>query len=174
MDPDPRRQPRASRLLVELPDSLKNRQTGARGPLGVVIMRLGIAEERHHAVTQVLGDVAAKLADRSGGSAMILGHRLAPFLGIELGGDLGRTDQVTEQHRQMAPLARERIARSDGGSFRLRYVDDCVKRSPASVAELGAWLVSHAATGWTRRKRKGRAALAAEPGTLVIFCPAFG
>src|SRR5215469_1795754 len=74
----------------------------------------------------------------------------------------------------MAPLARGRIARLDGGSFRLRYVHDCVKRSPTSVAELGAWLVSHSATGWTRRKRKGRAALAAKPGTFAIFCPAFG
>ena len=36
---------------------------------------------------------------------MIPGDGLPPFLGIELGGDLGRADQIAEQHRQMPPLA---------------------------------------------------------------------
>jgi len=39
---------------------LDNRQAGARGTLGVVVVGLGIAEECHHAVTQELGDVATE------------------------------------------------------------------------------------------------------------------
>src|SRR5215472_15062024 len=62
-----------------------------------------IAEERHHAVAQVLGDVSVESGDRIGGRAMVPGHSLAPFLGIELRRDLSGADQSAEQHRQMAP-----------------------------------------------------------------------
>jgi hypothetical protein len=65
---------------------------------------------------------------------------------IELSRDLSGADQIAEQHRQMAPLAG--ISRLNGRSFRLRYVDDCMKRSPASVAEVGTRLVDRA-TGRT-------------------------
>ena len=62
-------------------------------------MRLGIAEKRHHAVAEVLGDVAAITGDRFGGGAMISGDRLTPFFGVEPRGNLGGANQVTKQYR---------------------------------------------------------------------------
>ncbi len=51
-------------------------------------MRLGIAEEGHHAVAEVLGNMAIEAGYRFSGRALIPGDRLAPFLGIELSGYL--------------------------------------------------------------------------------------
>jgi len=71
-------------------------------------VRLGIAEEGHHAVAEVFGDVAAVTGDRFCGGAMIGGDRLAPFFGVEPRGNLSGADQVAKQHRQMPPLAASR------------------------------------------------------------------
>jgi hypothetical protein len=89
-------------LLVELRYGLENRQARASGTLRIVVVRLGPAEERHHAVTEVLGDVTAEARYCFRVRAA---HRLSPFLGIELCGDPGRPNHVAEQHRQMAPLS---------------------------------------------------------------------
>jgi hypothetical protein len=91
-----------SRLFVELYDHIEDGETGARG---VVVMGSGPAEVSHHAVAQIVRDVAIEAGNRFGGRAIIPRDRLAPFLGIELCGDRGRTGEVTEQHRQMTPLA---------------------------------------------------------------------
>jgi len=99
MDPDPRRQIGVPGLLVELRDIVDNRQAGARGTLRVVVVGLGIAEERHDAVTKVLGDVAAEARYRFCGRALVAGYRIAPFLGVELRGDPGGPNQIAEQHR---------------------------------------------------------------------------
>ena len=81
-------------------------------------MRLGIAEKRHHAVAEVLGDVAAITGDRFGGGAMISGDRLTPFFGVEPRGNLGGANQITKQHRQMPPLTGGRHqGRRDAFSF---------------------------------------------------------
>src|SRR6185437_12563991 len=86
-------------------DSVENREAGAGGTLGIVVVGLGIAEERHHAVAEVFGDVAAEAAYRLSHRALIGCHRLAPLLGVEPSGYLRRANQVAEEHRQMTPLA---------------------------------------------------------------------
>jgi len=62
-------------------------------------VRLGIAEKRHHAVAEVLGDVAAVTDDRFGCSTMVAGYHLTPFFGVEPRGNLGGANQVTKQYR---------------------------------------------------------------------------
>jgi hypothetical protein len=62
-------------------------------------VRLGIAEERHHAIAQKLGDVTAETGDSPGSCSMIASHSLAPFFRIEAGCNLSRTRQVTEENR---------------------------------------------------------------------------
>ena len=104
MDPDPRRQLGAPALLVELRDIVDNRQAGTRGTLRVVVVGLGIAEERHNAVTKVLGDVAAEARYRFRGRALVAGYRIAPFLGVEPGRNRSRADQIAEQHREASAL----------------------------------------------------------------------
>ena len=105
IDADPRGQLGVRRLLVELRYRVEDREARARGALGVVVVGLGIAEERHHAVAEVFRDMAAEALDRLRRRAMVAGDDLAPFFGVELAGNLGRADQVAEKHRQMAPLA---------------------------------------------------------------------
>jgi len=69
------------------------------------VVSLGIAEERHQPITKIFGDMPAESCYRFSRSALIARHRLTPFFGIELSGDLSRANQVAEEHRQMAPLA---------------------------------------------------------------------
>ena len=104
IDPDPGGELRMSRLFVELRDRVENRQARARRTLGVVVVRRGPAEVGHHAVAEILRDVPVEAGYRFGRRAMKSREGLAPFLGIEPGGDRGRADQVAEQHRQMTPL----------------------------------------------------------------------
>ena len=93
-------------VFVELRDRVEDREARACSTFGVVVVRLGTAEICHHAVAKVLRDMAAEALDRLRRRAMVLANDLAPFFGIELAGDLGRADEIAEQHRQMPPLAR--------------------------------------------------------------------
>jgi hypothetical protein len=67
-------------------------------------VRLGIAEVSHDAVAEILGDLSFEARYRFRGAAMISGNHLAPFFGIESGSDLGRADEIAEEHGQMAPF----------------------------------------------------------------------
>src|ERR1700676_144799 len=99
MDPDPRRQFGTSRLLVELRYVVEDCQARTRATLRVVVVGLGIAEERHHAVTKILGDFAAESRYRFSGRAVVAGHHFSPFLRIETTRDFGRAYQIAEQQR---------------------------------------------------------------------------
>jgi hypothetical protein len=44
--------------MVELKEALYNRETSASGTFAIIIVRLRPAEVRHHAITEVLGDMA--------------------------------------------------------------------------------------------------------------------
>src|SRR5260370_16231720 len=159
MEAHPRRQLGTPGSLVELRDSVDNRQAGARGALGVVVMCFGIAEECHHAVTQVLGDVTTEAGYRFRSRAMVAAYRLAPFFGIELRRDPGRPGQVAKQHRQMAALPGD-VGWLDWRCFRKRQAQWWTQRSTAITAELLALRIS-GATVWTG-VLKPRTAVAAE------------
>jgi hypothetical protein len=55
-------------------------------------MCAGIAEVGEHAVAQVLGNVALEPGNHCGDARLVCVHHLAQVLGIEAGGELGRTD----------------------------------------------------------------------------------
>jgi hypothetical protein len=59
----------------------------------------------HHAVAEVLRNVAVETGYCIGSYTMMAGNGLALLLWIEKSGDRCRADQVAEQHRRMAPLA---------------------------------------------------------------------
>jgi len=93
------------RLLYGEPaDRVDDREPGARRALGVVLMRLGIAEINQHAVAHILGDKTAKAADGVGDAAVVGADDLTQILGIEARGQRRRADQIAEQHRQLPPL----------------------------------------------------------------------
>ena len=91
-------------MLAELGYCIENRQTRTCAALGVVVVRLGIAEVRHHPVAEVLRDTSAEALDRLRRRAMILADDLSPLFGIEMAGDLGRADEVAEKYCQMPTL----------------------------------------------------------------------
>jgi hypothetical protein len=96
-------------VLVELRYGVKNCQACAHGPFGVVVMCFGIAEECHHAIAEILRDMPAETLDGLRRRTMVLANDLPPFFRVEMAGYLGRADQITEKHRQMAPLTFGRV-----------------------------------------------------------------
>src|SRR5215471_14931520 len=76
-----------------------------RGALGVVLVRERIAEQRHQPVAELFCHVAAHLHDRRRGSIEIGADKIAPFLGVELRGNSGRTDEIAEHHGEVAAFA---------------------------------------------------------------------
>ena len=87
IDADPNGEHGMRRYFVELLYRGDDRQAGARNALGVIVVSLGISEESHYTVAEILRDVATEAGYRFGGGALVSGHSLEPFLGIELRGD---------------------------------------------------------------------------------------
>jgi len=108
-----------SGAAIERADRLEYSESRARGALGVVVVRLWPSEIRHHAVAEILRDVAAKTLDRFSHCAEIFGFDLTPFLRIEPCGNRGRADQVAKQDRQVTALA----------YLRSRFGELCVRDS---------------------------------------------
>jgi hypothetical protein len=92
-------------LAVEVGESALDRQCCPHGALRVVLVRERIAEQGHQPVAELFGDVAAHLHRCRRCVVEISVHQVTPFLGIELRGDSGRTDEIAEHHREVAALA---------------------------------------------------------------------
>ncbi len=116
---DPRRDPhphmQRAACCLKFRHGLDDRMPGPDGALGVMLMRLRIAEIGQHAVAHVFSDEAA-LARNQSRAALVIGRDDAPhILGIEPRGKLGRADEVAEHHRELAALCGiRRRARIDG------------------------------------------------------------
>ena len=75
---------------------------GERGPhraLGVVLLRLRIAEQRHQPVAELLQHMAAETGHRRRSLVEIGVDEVAPVLGVELRGEARRADEIAEHHR---------------------------------------------------------------------------
>jgi hypothetical protein len=59
-------------------------QTCPGGALGIVIVRLGPAEECHSAVAKIFRDVTAETGDRFRCRSLVVADGLAPLLRVEL------------------------------------------------------------------------------------------
>ena len=117
--PDPRRSPTttipvaiptrtcsAPATVCEFRRGLDDGQPGLHGALGVVFVRLRIAEIGEHAVAHVFGDEAAVGCDQRR-AAFVIGPDDRPHvLGIEPRRHRGRADEIAEHHRQLPALGR--------------------------------------------------------------------
>jgi glycosyltransferase involved in cell wall biosynthesis len=100
---------------------LRDLQPRVDGARGVVLVRLRPAEVDKQPVAQILRDVAPVAVDDLGGGRLVRADDLAQVLGIEPPGENGRVGEVTEHHRELAPLrladivgrGRERSRRRD-------------------------------------------------------------
>ena len=120
MHAHPDGQPHAPVLLqtgIQRPHGVENAQARPHRPLGVVFVRLGIAKVHQQAVAQVLGDIAVKALDHCGAGLLVGPHHLALVFRVELPGEAGRVDQVTEQHRELAAFGLGGITWGLGRAF---------------------------------------------------------
>ena len=99
----------------EPPDRVDDGEAGAHRPLGVVLMRLWVAEIDQHPIAHILGDEPGERGDRVGDAAVIGADHLAQILRIEACRQRGRADQIAEHHGQLPPLG---LAGDRGGSGR--------------------------------------------------------
>jgi hypothetical protein len=96
--------PNVQRLGRGEPADRDYREPGMSRALGVVLMRLRIAEIDQDAIAHIFGDKAAIAADVVGDAAMAGADDLAQILGIEARRQRRRTNQVAKHHRQLASL----------------------------------------------------------------------
>ena len=92
-------------LAILLSERALYRECRPHGPLGIVLLCQGIAEQRHQPIAEFLGDFAAHFHDRSRSGIDICPDQVAPFLGIESCRDAGRIHQIAEHDRDMPAFA---------------------------------------------------------------------
>ena len=91
---------------VEVGERALDRERGPHRALGVVLLRLRIAEERHQPVAELLQHMAAKPRHRGRGFVEIGVDEVAPVLRVEPRREARRADEIAEHHRDRAALAR--------------------------------------------------------------------
>ena len=96
-------------LAVQLGQRALDRKRRPHCTLGIVLLRHRVAEQRHQAVAELLGDLAAHLRHCRRSGIEIRTNQIAPLFGIEPCGNAGRVHQIAEQDRDVPALA---------GSFR--------------------------------------------------------
>src|SRR5216683_4371855 len=92
------------RWFVEPRDRVENGEAGACRALRVIVVGRRVAEESHHPISDVPGDVAIEAGYRPLRRALIARHCRAPLFGVDLCRQCGGTDQIAEQDREMPPL----------------------------------------------------------------------
>ena len=73
-----------------------DRERRAHGALGVVLLGVRIAEQRHQPVAELLQHMTAKIGHRSRSLVEIGVDEVAPVLGVELRGKARRADEIAE------------------------------------------------------------------------------
>ncbi len=106
----------ALQRVAHSPEHVKHFQTGAHRTLGVVLVRLRVAEVGQQPVHQVLRDVALPALQDGRRRLLDRAHDAAQILRIELARERARTDQIARQDRELSPLGRvaRRIGRVAG------------------------------------------------------------
>src|SRR6516225_9472948 len=130
-------------------DRLDHREAGAHRPLGVVLMRLRIAEIDQDAVAHVLGDKAVQMGDRLGDGVVVVADQLTQIFRVITGRECRRADQIAEHHRELTAFGGVR-ARWGRGQNGWRWSGDLAHRLATTTAELRGWLILEAA-GRTRQ-----------------------
>jgi hypothetical protein len=97
--------------------SLDEREAGAHGLLGIVLVRLRITEIGERAVAHISRHDSLIAADYLGYAAMKERHHLPHVFWIKPRRERSRADQIAKHHRKLAPLGT--IPPRFGGRLRL-------------------------------------------------------
>ena len=89
---------------VEVGERALDGERRPHGALGVVLLRLRIAEQGHQPVAELLQDMAAETRHRGGGLVEIGADQVAPVLGVKPRRKVGRADEIAEHHRDRPPF----------------------------------------------------------------------
>ena len=101
-------------------DTLEELEAREHRVAGVVLARLGEPEVHHDAVALVPRDVPVVGGGRGAAELVVLAEHVAHHLGLVVLGHLGRSHEVDEHHRELAPLVVDVVGRERRGSFRCR------------------------------------------------------
>ena len=91
---------------VEVGERALDRERGAHSALGVVLLRVRVAEQRHQPVAELFQHVAAEPGHRRRSFVEIGVDEVAPILGVELCGQACRADEVAKHDRDRTALGR--------------------------------------------------------------------
>ena len=94
---------------------LDYRQPRPHRSLGIVLMRLRVAEIDQHPVAHIFGDKPIEAADGLGDGAMIIADQPTQILRVMTGRERGRADQIAEHDRECRRSASAE-ARASGGA----------------------------------------------------------
>ena len=83
---------------VDLDKRALDREGRAHRALGVVLLRVRIAEQRHQPVAELFQHMAAEPGHRRRGFVKIRVDEGAPVLGVKFRGEARRTDKIAEHH----------------------------------------------------------------------------
>jgi hypothetical protein len=100
-EPHLQRRPRSSAELLSRPHQC---QPGADSALGIVLVRLRVAEIGKHAIAHVSSDETPMLDDHLGAMPMIGTDDVPKILRIKPRRECRRSDEVAEHHRELATL----------------------------------------------------------------------
>ena len=129
-DPDARLE--LDRLDIEAADRVDGCEPRPHRPLGIILMRLRVAEIDQHAIAHIPGDEAIEPGDDFADGAVIGGDDLAIILRIEAPRQRGRADEIAEHHCQLTALG-------IGGS--------CGRRSRSRPSGRSQWAVVQSGDG---------------------------
>ena len=95
---------------VERRHRFEDREASANRALGVLLLRVRVAEINEDAIAHELGDVAIETPDSFAHRLLIGADHIAHVLGIEPRREVGRIRQVAEHHGQVAALGAWQVA----------------------------------------------------------------
>ena len=95
---------------VERRQRVEDREAGANRALGVLLLRVRVAEINQDAVAHELGDVAVEAPDSFAHRLVIGADHIAHVLGIEPRREVCRIRQVAEHHGQVPSLGAWQVA----------------------------------------------------------------
>lgn len=92
------------RARLQIRHGLDEREAGAHGLLGIVLMRLRITEIGEHAVAHISRHDSLIAVDYLGDAVVKERHQLAHVFRIKPRRELSRADQIAKHHRKLASL----------------------------------------------------------------------
>src|SRR5262249_20742067 len=94
---------------IQVSYGIEDTQARPYGSVGIIFVCLGIAKVHQKAIAKVLGDMSIKACDDLSTDLLIRSYPLPVLFGVELGGECGGIDQITEHHSELAPFRFRRM-----------------------------------------------------------------